>query len=101
LLLSKRMKDRLVPDSTEQIHGGYSNTRGDIVLFGDKSAYRLNFKNQTAQERPRLNASAQAVYDATPAGDPFNFCNKAFQRLSLAQILEICSSGAFRIIPKI
>lgn len=95
------MKDGLVPDSTEQVHGGYSNTRGDIVLFGGETAYRLNFKKQTAQVRPKLNASAQAVYDATPAGEPFNFCNKAFQRLSLAQILEICSSGAFRLIPKI
>jgi hypothetical protein len=101
LRLSKRVKDRLVPDSTEQVHGGYANTRGDIVLFSNETAYRLNFKNQTAQERPKLNASAQAVYDVTPAGDPFTFCNKAFQRLSLAEILDICSSGAFRVIPKI
>jgi len=85
----------------EQVHGGYSNSRGEIVLFSDGSAYRLNFKNQTAQERPKLNASAQAVYDATPAGDPFTFCSKSFQRLSIAEIVKICSSGAFRIIPKL
>lgn len=101
LELSTRVKDRLVPAPPEHVYGGYSNSRGEIFLFGSELVYRLNFKNQTVQQRPKLNPSAQAVYDATGVGEPFEFCSKQFQRLSHERILDICASGSFRIIPKL
>jgi hypothetical protein len=101
LELSKRLKDRLVPEPAESIYGGYANPRGEIFLFGRELVYRLNFKNQTVQQRPKLNSSAQARYDETTAGESFDFCNKTFRRLSHEQILDICSLGSFRVIPKL
>lgn len=81
----------------EPIYGGYSNGRGQICLFGKTLVYRLNFKHNTAQERPPLNSGAQARYDATQAGEAFEYCSVKFRRLSCVQITEICSSGAFRV----
>jgi hypothetical protein len=99
-IVSRRSKDRLVQEPSEPVYGGYANGRGDIFLFGETLVYRVNFKNQTVQQRPQLNPGAQARYDATEAGEPFEYCNVRFRRLSNAEIIEICSSGAFRITPK-
>ncbi|HEY1977364.1 MAG TPA: hypothetical protein VGG89_12495 [Candidatus Baltobacteraceae bacterium] len=88
------------PDSshrTEPVYGGYANGRGDIVLFGKDLAYRVNFKYKSLQQRPQLNEGAQARYDATEPGNPFNYCNKAFHRLHNDQIAEICTSGPFKL----
>lgn len=82
---------------SEPIYGGYENGRGQICLFGKALVYRLNFKYNTAQERPPLNSGAQARYDATQAGETFEYCSVKFRRLSRVQIAEICSSGAFRV----
>jgi hypothetical protein len=60
-------------------------------------AYRVNFKSQTLQRRPPLNPSAQARYDATEAGQTFEFGNKSFRRLSHEEIVAICASNRFRI----
>lgn len=83
--------------SSEPIYGGYANGRGDIALFGESLVYRVNFKNKTVQQRPPLNADAQARYDLVQAGETFTYCNVNFRRLSAEQIVEICSSGSFRI----
>jgi hypothetical protein len=84
-------------ERSEPIYGGYAKGRGEIVLFGKDLAYRVDFKNQTLQQRPQLNSGAQARYDATEAGEPFEYCNKTFRRLSGEQIVEICASGRFRV----
>ena len=91
---------RVVSGMSEPIYGGYANGRGDIVLFGKDVAYRVNLKKQSLQERPQLNAGAQDRYDAAAVGEPFEYGNKQFQRLSEEQIVEICSSGHFRLTSK-
>ncbi|MBV9719576.1 MAG: hypothetical protein JOZ77_09655 [Candidatus Eremiobacteraeota bacterium] len=91
---------RALLESTEPVYGGYENRRGEVVLFGKELAYRVNFKNQTLQERPQLNAGAQERYDATTAGEPFEYARATFRRLSHEQIVEICSSGRFRLTSK-
>jgi hypothetical protein len=85
---------------SEPVYGGYSNSRGDVVLFGKELAYRVDLKKQTLQLRPHLNFGAQARYDATRAGEPFQFGNKTFHRLSEQQISDICESGDFRVTPR-
>ena len=69
LNINKKAKDRLVEEPSEPVYGGYANARGEIFLFGEDLVYRVNFKNQTLQQRPPLNAGAQARYDATAAGE--------------------------------
>lgn len=81
----------------EPIYGGYANGRGQICLFGRVLAYRMNFKFNTVQQRSPLNPGAQARYDAAKGGESFEYCKVTFQRLSNAQIIEICSSSTFRI----
>src|SRR5579862_8429511 len=88
---------QVLSPSSEPIFGGYATARGEICLFGETLVYRVNFKNQTVQERRPLNSGAQARYDATPAGEAFEFCNVGFRRLSEAQIVDVCSLGSFRI----
>ncbi len=100
-IVSRKSKDRLVQEPSEPVYGGYANGRGEIFLFGESLVYRVNFKNQTVQQRPQLNPGAQARYDATEAGEPFEYCNVSFRRLSSAEIIEICASGAFRVTPKL
>ncbi|MGA8532873.1 MAG: hypothetical protein WB615_02055 [Candidatus Tumulicola sp.] len=100
-IVSRKSKDRLVQEPSEPVYGGYANGRGDVFLFGESLVYRVNFKNQTVQQRPQLNPGAQARYDATEAGEAFEYCNIRFRRLSNAEITEICASGAFRITPKL
>lgn len=84
-------------DRSEPVYGGYANPRGEIVLFAEDGAFGINFKSQTLQRRPPLNAGAQARYDATEAGEHFEFGNKTFRRLSHEQIVGICESHRFRI----
>jgi hypothetical protein len=93
----RRPNRRPVQESAEPIYGGYANRRGEISLFAAGIVYRVNFKNNTIAQRPPLNAGAQACYDATEAGETFEYANVTFQRLSSAQIAEICSSGWFRV----
>jgi hypothetical protein len=100
LTVSVRANGRDVRESSEPIYGGYANGRGDIVLFAEELAYRVNSVKQTLQERPKLNAAAQARYDAAILGDPFEYGNKVFRRLSQEQIVEICGSGRFRLTSK-
>lgn len=87
-------------ESSEPIYGGYANGRGEIVLFAKELAYRVNSAKQTVQERPQLNAGAQARYDATDLGEPFEFGSRMFRRLDNDQIVEICGSGRFRLTSK-
>jgi hypothetical protein len=98
--LNKKVSKGVVPAPPEPIYGGYANSRGDVVLFGADFAYRVNFKNKSIQQRPRLNPEAQARYDTTAAGEPFEYCDKSFRRLSAAQIAEICASGSFNVGPR-
>ena len=100
LNIHKKAKSGVVPEPSEPIYGGYSNARGDISLFGEGIVYRVNFKNNTVQQRPPLNPGAQARYDAAASGEAFEYGNVTFHRLSSAEIAEICSSGAFRVLPK-
>lgn len=97
LAVSVRTNGRDVRESSEPIYGGYANGRGDIVLFAEELAYRVNSVKQTLQGRPKLNAGAQARYDAAVLGDQFEYGNKTFRRLSEQQIVEICASGRFRL----
>ncbi len=85
-------------ERSERVYGGYANPRGEIVLFADDGAYRVNFKSQTLARRPPLNAAAQARYDATEAGEEFEFANKTFRRLSHEQNADICAANRFRVI---
>jgi hypothetical protein len=85
------------PERSEPVYGGYMNRRGEIVLFAEDLAYRVNFKNQILKERPPLNAGAQARYDATEAGEDFMYANTTFRRLSLQQIEDICTGSNFRV----
>ncbi len=84
-------------ERSEPVYGGYANARGEVVLFAKDIAYRVNFKNQILKERPPLNEGAQARYDATEAGESFEYGTKSFQRLSHEQISEICTAGHFRV----
>jgi hypothetical protein len=101
LNINRKANNGLVQEPAKPIYGGYMNRRGEISLFGEDIVYRVNFKNNTIQQRPPLNSGAQARYDATEAGEVFEYGNVVFRRLSSAHIVEICSSGAFRIIPKL
>jgi len=100
LSLNKKVSKGVVPVEPEPIYGGYTNSRGEVFLFGADLAYRVNFKNKTIQQRPPLNPGAQARYDTTEAGEPFEYCNKSFRRLSAEQIADICASGAFNVGPR-
>lgn len=100
LNLHKKGSKGAVAAPPEPIYGGYANSRGEVFLFGADLAYRVNFKNKTIQQRAPLNPGAQARYDETSAGDPFEYCNAQFQRLSAEQIQEICSSGSFGVGPR-
>jgi hypothetical protein len=100
LAISTRANGRDIFESSQPIHGGYANGRGEIVLFAKELAYRVNSATQTVQERPQLNASAQARYDATKLGEPFEFGGRTFRRLDNDQIVEICTSGGFRLTSK-
>jgi hypothetical protein len=100
LAISAVASGRDLLESSEPVYGGYANGRGDVVLFGKELAYRVNFKKQTLQERPQLNPGARARYDATGAGEEFEYGRKTFRRLSNEQIVEICSSGAFKLTSK-
>lgn len=87
------------PEGSEPVYGGYANKRGEIFLFArDGIAFRVNFKSQTLQKRPPLNPGAQARYDATEAGETFEFGNRTFRRLSHEQIVGICTSNRFRVL---
>ncbi len=88
------------PALSEPVYGGYTNSRGEVVLFGKDQAYRVDFKKQALQLRPPLNFGAQARYDEVRVGESFEFGNKTFQRLSEQQIIDICESGVFRVTPK-
>jgi hypothetical protein len=81
----------------EPVYGGYENGRGDIVLFAKDSAFRVNLSKQILTQRPPLNLSAQARYDATRPGENFAYGNKVFRRLSHQQIEDICAVGGFRV----
>lgn len=82
---------------SEPVYGGYANARGEIVLFSKDAAYRVNLKNQTLRQQSRLNHGAQARYDATEAGEQFEYGNKIFRRLSHKQIADICMAHRFRV----
>jgi hypothetical protein len=84
-------------ERSEPVYGGYANGRGEVVLFAKDLAYRVNFKNQIVKEGPPLNFDAQARYDATEAGEDFEYANKTFRRLSSQEITDICTAGRFRV----
>jgi hypothetical protein len=92
-------KGRESSELLEPIYGGYANPRGEIFLFGKELVYRVNFKSQVLQRRPPLNPGAQARYDATQAGEQFQYGNKTFRRLSHEQIVGICEAHRFRLSP--
>lgn len=98
LSVTSRFNDKDAARLSEPVYGGYANERGDIFLFAREATYRVNFKSQTLQRRPPLNPGAQAKYDATEAGENFQFANKNFRRLSHEQIVGICVSHQFRLI---
>lgn len=100
LEVNRKVKDGFAAEPPQHIYGGYANAHGEISLFTETTAYRVNFKNKTIQPRPGLNPGAQARYEGAKAGETFAFGNKEFRRLSHEQILEICALGAFRITPK-
>jgi hypothetical protein len=85
------------PERLEAVYGGYTNGRGDIVLFVEDIAFRVNLRNQIIKQRPPLNCGAQARYDATEPGEDFAYGNKIFRRLSPQQIADICAAGRFRV----
>lgn len=88
---------RSAAETSEPVYGGYANSREEVVLFAKELAYRVDLKRRTLQLRPQLNVAAQARYDATQAGEPFEFGSKKFRRLSNQQITDICESGRFRV----
>jgi hypothetical protein len=99
LAITARFNGKDPAELSEPVYGGYANPRGEIFLFAkDGAAYRVNFKTQTLQRRPPLNPGAQERYDATEAGETFDFCNRSFRRLSHEQIVAICASHRFRIL---
>lgn len=91
-------KNNAPNESFEPVYGGYANARGEISLFAERCAYRVNFKNRTLCQRPALNPGAQAHYDAVQAGEPFVYAKTEFLRLSHESIAEICASGTFRVL---
>lgn len=97
LNLSKKTLGGVTSVIPERIYGGYANRRGEICLFGEVLVYRVNRKFNTVQQRARLNPGAQARYDAAGAGETFEYCSVTFLRLSNAQIIDVCSSGTFRV----
>lgn len=99
LNIKRRANKGLFQEAAEPIYGGYANRRGEISLFAESTVYRVNFKNNSIQQRSPLNSGAQARYDATDAGEMFEYGNVTFRRLSSAQIVEICASGSFRLGP--
>ena len=102
LNIHKKVKENVfVPEPCEPIYGGYENRRGEIALFGHDVVYRINAKSRTVQQRPPLNAGAQAKYDAAQAGESFDYCNVQFRRLANDEIVKICASGPFRASPRI
>lgn len=99
LAIATRLNGKDSSEVSEPVFGGYANPRGEIFLFAkDGIAYRVNFKSQTLQRRPPLNPGAQARYDATEAGETFDFGSRSFRRLSHEQIVAICASHRFRIV---
>ena len=98
LEIGRKTQNKSINQSFEPVYGGYANARGDLNLFAASCTYRVNPKNQTLRQRPSLNASAQARYDAVGAGEPFVYANREFLRLSHERIVEICASGAFRLL---
>ncbi len=88
---------RVASERSEPVYGGYSNPRGEIFLFAKDLVYRVNFKTRVLQRRPPLNPGAQARYDATAAGEPFEYGNRTFRRLSHEQIVEICGANQFKV----
>lgn len=88
---------RVASELTEPVYGGYANPRGEIFLFAKDLVYRVNFKTHVLQRRPPLNPAAQARYDATVAGDNFEYGNRTFRRLSHEQIAEICEANRFKV----
>jgi hypothetical protein len=84
-------------ERSEPVYGGYENGRGEVVLFAKDLAYGVNFKNKILKQRPPLNVGAQARYDATQAGESFEYGTKTFRRLSHQRISEICTAGHFRV----
>ncbi len=99
--LVTKAKDSVVPGTSEPIYGGYSNARGEISLFGERLAYRVNLKNKSVRQHPGLNSEAQIRYDAAKSGEAFHYCNKPFNRLSDPQVAEICAAGPFRVMPRV
>jgi hypothetical protein len=98
LTVTTRFNGKDASELSEPVYGGYANARGEIFLFAKDQAYRVNFKSQTLQRRPPLNAGAQARYDAAEAGEQFEYGKKNFRRLSHEQIVGICTSHRFRVI---
>lgn len=98
LSITTRFNGKDVAEISEPVYGGYTNQRGEVFLFGQESAYRVNFKSQTLQRRPPLNPGAQAQYDAADAGEPFAYASRDFRRLSHEQIVAICASHRFKVI---
>ena len=96
--IGRKNRDSVVSESFEPIYGGYANARGEVCLFAERCAYRVNFKTQSLRQGPSLNAGAQAHYDAVKAGEPFVYANRTFVRLSHERIAEICASGTFRVV---
>ncbi len=97
LAIKGTVKDPNSLEHSEPVFGGYANARGEIVLFAKDLAYRVIFKNEILKERPPLNLGAQARYDATEAGETFEYGTKTFRRLSCEQIVEICTARRFRV----
>lgn len=101
LSIHKKVKENVfAAEPSEPIYGGYENRRGEVSLFGEDIVYRINAKSGTIQQRPPLNAGAQAKYDAAEAGESFEYCSVKFRRLSNDEIVKICDSGPFRASPK-
>lgn len=98
LAVTTRFNGKDPAELSEPVYGGYANARGEIFLFAKDNAYRVNFKSKTLQRRPPLNPGAQARYDATGLGEPFEYGNKSFRRLSHEEIVGICSSDRFRVV---
>lgn len=96
LAITTRINGKDSSEISEPVYGGYANQRGEIFLFGKDYAYGLDLKRQTAKRRPPLNTGAQERYDATRAGESFDFGNRTFLRLSHEQIVAICASNRFR-----
>jgi len=97
LAIKGAVKGLKCPERSEPVFGGYANGRGEIVLFAKDVAYRVDFKYQILRQRPPLNVGAQARYDASEAGEDFEYGTKTFRRLSHQQITDICTVGHFRV----